>query len=39
MSAYLIADIRIHDDAGHEEYRNRISAVIAFEGIASLPES
>jgi uncharacterized protein (DUF1330 family) len=32
MAAYLIADILIRDAAGYEEYRNRISAVIAFHG-------
>jgi uncharacterized protein (DUF1330 family) len=32
MAAYLIADIRVTDPEGYEEYRNRISAVIAFHG-------
>ena len=32
MAAYLIAEIRVTDAAGYEEYRNRISAVIAYHG-------
>jgi uncharacterized protein (DUF1330 family) len=32
MPAYLIADIDVHDPHGYEEYRNRVSAVIAYHG-------
>ena len=32
MAAYLIAEIRVTDAAGYEEYRNRISPVIAYHG-------
>jgi uncharacterized protein (DUF1330 family) len=32
MAAYLIAEIRVRDATGYEEYRNRISTVIAYHG-------
>ena len=32
MAAYLIADIHIKDAEGYEEYRNRMSTVIAAYG-------
>jgi uncharacterized protein (DUF1330 family) len=32
MTAYLIADIDIHDDRAYEEYRRRVPAIIASYG-------
>ena len=32
MSAYLIADVEVHDAAGYEEYRQRVQATIAAYG-------
>ena len=32
MTAYLIADIDIHDDKGYEDYRRRVPAIIASYG-------
>ena len=32
MTAYLIADIDIHDEKGYEEYRRRVPAIIASHG-------
>ena len=32
MAAYLIADIRVTDPDGYEEYRTRVSTVILFHG-------
>ena len=32
MTAYLIADIDIHDEKGYEEYRRRVPAIIASYG-------
>jgi uncharacterized protein (DUF1330 family) len=32
MSAYLVADVEVHDDAAYEEYRKHVPAIITAYG-------